>query len=575
MVNDSPVLNTILDDSIDEDSVFTYELTAMDVDNSQFIFSASIEENGSVEISDSTLTVIPDLNFNGNLEINVTVSDGELSDSNSFNLFINAINDAPILSDIQNQVINEDEVFSYDLITLDIDSDELSYIVSVGNNASVDIFDSELIITPFQDYNGIIPVNVSVSDGEFLDSDSFEIDVQPINDNPIATQGINSITNEDQIVSIILTGNDIDDDDLVFSILTSTLNGSLSLTDNFVSYTPFDNFNGTDSFTFNVSDGSLSDSATVEILINPINDAPIAGSISSITDEDTDVSIELFGEDIDSATLSFLINEESDNGTVIINGSEALFVPNENFYGETSFKYVVTDGELVSDFEVVDITVNPVNDPPEILETSIELDEDSTITIELNVFDVDSDSFEISIFNQPTQGSLSAINNTLLTFEYTPDQNFFGDDLLEYRIYDGVDFSNISPINILVNPINDSPTLSAILSQSVDEDNRFEYVLSASDIDDTELSFSAVLDDNGSVSITDSTLTVIPNLNYNGTIQVDVSVSDGQLLDNNNFTLTVIPVNDAPELSVLDDSEIEEDNTLTIYYLQMMLMVIY
>ena len=115
----------------------------------------------------------------------------------------------------------------------------------------------------------------------------------------------------------------------------------------------------------------------------------------------------------------------------------------------------------------------------------------------------------------------------------------------------------------MVNPINDSPTLSAILSQSVDEDNRFEYVLSASDIDDTELSFSAVLDDNGSVSITDSTLTVIPNLNYNGTIEVDVSVSDGQLLDNNNFTLTVIPVNDAPELSVLDDSEIEEDNTLT------------
>ena len=146
------------------------------------------------------------------------MSDGELSDSNSFNLFINAINDAPILSDIQNQVINEDEVFSYDLITLDIDSDELSYIVSAGNNAVVDIFDSELTITPIQDYNGIILVNVSVSDGEFLDSDSFEIDVQPINDSPIATQGINSITNEDQIVSIILTGNDIDEDDLVFSI---------------------------------------------------------------------------------------------------------------------------------------------------------------------------------------------------------------------------------------------------------------------------------------------------------------------------------------------------------------------
>ena len=114
----------------------------------------------------------------------------------------------------------------------------------------------------------------------------------------------------------------------------------------------------------------------------------------------------------------------------------------------------------------------------------------------------------------------------------------------------------------MVNPINDSPSLSAILAQNIDEDNRFEYDLSASDIDDTELVFSAVLDDNGSVSITDSTLTVIPNLNYNGTIQVDVSVSDGQLIDNNNFTLTVIPVNDAPELSVLDNSEIEEDNTL-------------
>ena len=123
------------------------------------------------------------------------------------------------------------------------------------------------------------------------------------------------------------------------------------------------------------------------------------------------------------------------------------------------------------------------------------------------------------------------IDNTLLEIQYEPFTNFFGNDLIEYRVYDGVDYSNTSPINIVVNPINDAPILSSIDDQEVNEDEVFVYELSATDVDDTDLSYSATVDGNASVDVTGSTLTVTPDLNYNGSDSFSFTASDSELND--------------------------------------------
>ena len=87
--------------------------------------------------------------------------------------------------------------------------------------------------------------------------------------------------------------------------------------------------------------------------------------------------------------------------------------------------------------------------------------------------------------------------------------------------------------------------------------------MSADDVDGESLTDTASVDGNGSVSIDGSELTIIPDTNFNGDILVEVSVSDGQVLDNTSFTLTVNPVNDAPVLDAIADQEVDEDNTFT------------
>ena len=124
-----------------------------------------------------------------------------------------------------------------------------------------------------------------MSDGELTDSGSFTLTVNAVNDAPVANVVLGE-TDEDQSVSITLSGSDIDGDDLTFSLDTDASNGSVSIDGNIATYTPLANFNGNDSFIFIVSDGDLTDTQEVIVTVNPVNDAPVASDTSGTTDED-------------------------------------------------------------------------------------------------------------------------------------------------------------------------------------------------------------------------------------------------------------------------------------------------
>ena len=66
-----------------------------------------------------------------------------------------------------------------------------------------------------------------------------------INDAPVAN-AVSGETDEDQSVSITLSGSDIDGDDLTFSLDTDASNGSVSIDGNIATYTPLANFNVND-----------------------------------------------------------------------------------------------------------------------------------------------------------------------------------------------------------------------------------------------------------------------------------------------------------------------------------------
>ena len=130
-----------------------------------------------------------------------------------------------------------------------------------------------------------------------------------------------------------------------------------------------------------------------------------------------------------------------------------------------------------------------------------------------------------------------------------PDQDYNGPIHVSIAVSDGQDTEE-SNFNIQVVPINDPPVLDSIESRSIVEDSYLQLSLSATDVDGDFLTYSADAGKNAKVEIDGSQLRVTPVNDFNGDIDVSVYVDDGTSKDKIKFVLTVIPVNDAPVLTL-------------------------
>ena len=181
-------------------------------------------------------------------------------------------------------------------------------------------------------------------------------DTQVPNNAPIAV-GDSYNVNEDSVLNIIAPGvldndNDLDSDPLNTVLVDNTTNGTLTLNENgSFSYTPNSNFNGADSFTYKANDGyDNSNIATVEITVNPMNDAPVAVDNSYSVSENSDLNIVIPGvlgndDDLENDQLNAVLVDSTTNGTLTLNENGSFsYTPNSNFNGADSFTYRANDG---------------------------------------------------------------------------------------------------------------------------------------------------------------------------------------------------------------------------------------
>lgn len=179
----------------------------------------------------------------------------------------------------------------------------------------------------------------------------------PVNQAPTAA-GQDLTHNEDTAKAITLSGTDPDGDALTFSLLGSPTHGSLTGTVPNLTYLPAPNYNGTDSFTFRVFDGTAySAPTTVSLTITPVNDAPEPSAIAVTTKKNNPITIPLTGTDMDGDPLNYAVVGTAVNGTVSVFGSTATFTPKSNYVGKGSFTYTVSDGKLSSPAAAVTITI--------------------------------------------------------------------------------------------------------------------------------------------------------------------------------------------------------------------------
>ncbi len=141
--------------------------------------------------------------------------------------------------------------------------------------------------------------------------------------------------------------------------------------DGTVTYTPAPDFNGNDLFTYTVKDeqGQISNIATVNIVVNDINDLPIAVDDVITIEEDVQSMLNIVENDTDvDGTLDVsgvILVSDPPNGVVEITAEGVKYTPQENFTGTDTFTYTITDDDgAVSNVATVNLTITDVNDAP-------------------------------------------------------------------------------------------------------------------------------------------------------------------------------------------------------------------
>ncbi|RLV60291.1 retention module-containing protein [Parashewanella curva] len=523
-------------------------------------------------LANGSYTFSPGADWNGTLpSITYTTNTGATA---SLSLSVTAVNDAPVAND---DVIstNEDTPVTINVLSndSDVDGDTLT-ITSATVDASqgtVAIDNGQLVFNPVANFNGTATISYTIIDGKGgTDTATVTVNVNPANDAPDAVDD-EITTDEDTPVTINVLSNDSDVDGDTLTITGANVDanqGTVTVVDGELVFTPAENFNGTATISYTISDGKGgTDTATVTVNVNPANDAPDAVNDAITTDEDTPVTIDVLSNDSDvdgdSLTISNPSVDAAQGSVQIVNG-RLLFTPAENFNGTATISYTISDGNGGTDTATVTVNVNPANDAPDAVNDAITTDEDTPVTIDVlsNDSDVDGDSLTITGATvDAAQGTVTIDNGQLV---FNPVANFNGTATISYIISDGNGGTDTATVTVNVNAVNDDPTDLTLSNTSVAE-NAVGAIIGAvgvNDVDDGDTHTYSVSDDrfeviNGQLKLKDG-----QSLDHEtaDSLQITITATDsGGLQTQQTFTINVGDVNETPTDLTLSNTSVAEN----------------
>jgi len=311
-----------------------------------------------------------------------------------------------------------------------------------------------------------------------------------------------------------------------------------------------------------------------------LNRVPLAAGEGYSTNEDTPLVVAAPGllandSDLDGDPITAVQNSGPPHGLLALNPDGSFtYTPTLNYNGPDSFTYVASDGGLSSNITTVNITINPVNDPPVISEgvsVPVTMDEDGAATpfsLTLHAVDVDGDVLNWSIITPAGHGAASAAGiGSSKAISYTPAANFNGADSFEVRVSDGHGGLDSILVNVTITAVNDSPVLDKPADLTINEDAA-QQTVNLTGIGDGDPELSQILAvtaissapgrvPNPAVTYTSPNtsgilkFTPVANANGDATITVTVTDNGNNVLPNVNtvskqFVVHVTSVNDPP-----------------------------
>jgi len=278
----------------------------------------------------------------------------------------------------------------------------------------------------------------------------------------------------------------------------------------------------------------------------PPNHTPTAYAQSDTTDEDTALSITLFGSDPDGDPLSYIVVTNPTHGNLSGSGQTRTYTPSANYYGSDSFTFKVNDGTVDSDPATVSIIVNPVNDAPTANPQSVSTNEDQSKGITLTGSDIDGSISEYQVVSGPSHGTVTGGTGASRT--YTPSANYYGSDSFTFKVKDddGAWSGTTATVSVTVKSVNDRPQVSDIPGQTIDEGGSFSQInldgyVYDPDHSDSQISWTYSGNSSLSVSISNRVATISAPGGWAGSETITFRATDpGGLYDTDSATFTVV-----------------------------------
>jgi len=370
------------------------------------------------------------------------------------------------------------------------------------------------------------------------DGEEFEV----VNVAPSLAALADASTDEETASVRVLSATDADGDALTYSASSDTSAVTATVSNDTLTLTPAVNWNGIADVMVTVSDGAFLDTTSFTLTVNAVNDAPFVSTpVPDVTIDEDDfgaviiTALEAHFNDVD------LDDDLSFNATALGTGLDSLSLsddgmpPMGRFAHYGSAKIMTIKRSVKKNAQAKVFTLGQAEDKSALMDI-------------------------VSINNPVGQGRFSSRTDSTSLIVY-PTEDFFGNVDIVITATDSSGEFATDTLNLTIENLNDAPSLAAISDASTDEEMASVHVLSATDADGDTLTYSATSDTTAvTATVSNDTLTLTPAVNWNGTANVTVSVSDGALLDTTSFTLTVNAVNDAPSSFDL----VETDAVITI-----------
>ena len=511
-INDAPTLEEIPDTSINEESPFSYQLTATDIDTdveAETLFYEAVTKPEWISVSSSGLiTGTPRDSDVGEYSLTVKVTDiGGLVDTKTFRLFVNDILYPPILEPIPDTKLDEGDGLNYQLTATDIDTDVVTETLlyeAVKKPEWMSVSSSGLITgTPKNEDVGEHSVTIRVTDADSLiDTKTFLVTVENINDAPTFTvAGKYSFGSEDQDVIFTIPVYEYVTD-IDHNVSAETLRFTMESGPNWMVMTPDGNLLGMASnenvgvhtLVLNVTDSAgASDTKTFTLTVNNVNDPPSLEEIPDASiNEEAAFSYQLTANDIDLDVVEETLTYEAVSAPSWMNVSSSGLIsgtPANEDVGSHEVTVKVTDSAGASDEKTFTLTINNVNDAPEFTFTApTSTDEDSAFSYQLTASDIDADVVaETLTFEAVTKPDWMTVSASGL-ITGTPTNDDVGSHSVTVKVRDSAGATDQKTFTLAVLNTNDVPVIEIdpnnnYIAYDADEGQRWELQLGVSDVD--------------------------------------------------------------------------------------------